>query len=148
MKKKSSWAGKKIKEFNQWFAVKATGMVGTMECAYLFTLLALVSLPSVLSTGNVVQIVAWITQTFLQLVLLSVLMVGQNIMGQVSEKRTQETHQIVLDSHKEQMKEMADLRELLKAEQEERNELKKMVEEMSRLVSALSLKSNPPIPSK
>lgn len=137
-----------MKKFNQWLAVKATAMVGTMECAYLFTALALISLPSVLSTGNVIQIVAWVTQTFLQLVLLSVLMVGQNIMGQASEKRTQETHQIVLDSHKEQMKEMADLCELLKAEQEERKELKKMMEELSRLVTALPPKTEPPIPSK
>lgn len=137
-----------MKKFNQWLAVKATGMVGTMECAYLFTALALISLPSVLSTGNVIQIVAWITQTFLQLVLLSVLMVGQNIMGQASEKRTRETHQIVLDSHKEQMKEMADLRAVLKAEEEERRELKKVVEELSRLVTALSPKADPPLQSK
>ena len=56
--------------FNGWLAVKITGIVGTMWCAYAFTLLALVSLPDAIKGGRG-PLIAWIAQTFLQLVLLS-----------------------------------------------------------------------------
>lgn len=65
--------------------VTITRLVGTMICAILFTLLALVSLPAALKTHDKIIIVAWIAQTFLQLVLLPIIMVGQNIQGQHSE---------------------------------------------------------------
>ena len=69
----------KANKFNNWLAKKITDGVATMWCAYLFALLALISLPSAIKTHDVVTIVAWIAQTFLQLVLLSIIMVGQNI---------------------------------------------------------------------
>lgn len=59
-------------------AVVITNAVGTVWCALVFTALACVSLPDTLATGNPIQIVGWIAQTFLQLVLLSIVMVGQN----------------------------------------------------------------------
>lgn len=70
-----------MRSLNLWLAVRITRGVGTMACAWIFALLALVSLPSVIATHNVIAIVSWISQNFLQLVLLSVIMVGQNIMG-------------------------------------------------------------------
>ena len=84
---------------NAWLAVKVTSLVGSMWCAYLFAVLALVSLPSALSTGNTVVIVAWISQTFLQLVLLSVIMVGQNVQAAGGEARAQADHQTLLAIH-------------------------------------------------
>lgn len=65
--------------FNDWLAVRITSGVGTMWCAYAFTVLSLVSLPGVLATHSVVNLVSWVAQTFLQLVLLSILMVGQKV---------------------------------------------------------------------
>ena len=38
-----------------------------MICAYLFTILALISLPSALKSGQLIVSIAWIAQTFLQL---------------------------------------------------------------------------------
>lgn len=68
-----------MKSFNDWLAIKVTNAVGSMWCAYLFSLLALVSLPSAIASHNVLTIISWIAQTFLQLVLLSVILKGQNI---------------------------------------------------------------------
>src|ERR1039458_6474400 len=65
--------GGKPARFNAWLAVKVTTGVGTMWCAYVFAALALISLPSAISSGNAVTLVSWISQTFLQLVLLSVI---------------------------------------------------------------------------
>ena len=72
----------KVSAFNDWLAIKTTNFVGTMWCAYVFAIIALTSLPAILSTRNLTLIIAWIAQTFLQLVLLSVIMVGQNIASQ------------------------------------------------------------------
>ena len=69
----------KISEFNEKLASKITSGVATMWCAYAFAIIALVSLPSALKSGDVITIVSWVAQTFLQLVLLSIIMVGQNV---------------------------------------------------------------------
>jgi len=71
--------------------LRITVIVGTMWTASLFTLLALISLPAALKSGNQIIIVAWIAQTFLQLVLLPVIIVGQNIMAKASDKRAEAT---------------------------------------------------------
>jgi hypothetical protein len=78
--------------FNQWFAVKVTKGVGTMWCAYAFAALTLVSLPSAIASGSAVTLVSWISQTFLQLVLLSVIIVGQNVLAAAADKRAEATY--------------------------------------------------------
>jgi hypothetical protein len=69
-----------------------TTVIGTMWAAYLFTLVALISLPSAIHSGQSIIIVAWIAQTFLQLVLLPIIIVGQNIQAKVADKRADETY--------------------------------------------------------
>ena len=78
--------------FNAWLAVKVTTGVGTMWCAYAFAALALVSLPSAITSGSAVTLVSWISQTFLQLVLLSVIIVGQNVLAAAADKRSEATY--------------------------------------------------------
>jgi hypothetical protein len=75
---------------NAKFAVLVTRLVGTMWCAYLFAALALIGLPTALDPGGE-GIIAWIAQTFLQLVLLSVIMVGQNVQSVASDARALNT---------------------------------------------------------
>ena len=82
-----------IARLNTWVAVKVTKGVGTMWCAYAFAALALVSLPAAIASGNPVLIVSWISQTFLQLVLLSIIIVGQNVLAAASDKRAEDTYQ-------------------------------------------------------
>jgi hypothetical protein len=84
--------GNRAARFNQWFAVKATQGVGTMWCAYAFAALALVSLPAAIASGSAVTLVSWISQTFLQLVLLSVIIVGQNVLAAAADKRAEATY--------------------------------------------------------
>lgn len=72
---------------------RITSVVGTMWCAIAFAFIALVSLPSALATHDVVTIVAWIAQTFLQLVLLSVIMVGQDLTSRATAQQIRETHE-------------------------------------------------------
>ena len=101
--------GKQIKEvkgFNAKVAVLLTRGVGTMACAYLFCLIAFTSLPAILVESGVLSkadvpsfltraglilIVAWIAQTFIQLVLLSVIMVGQSVQSAASDARAAST---------------------------------------------------------
>jgi hypothetical protein len=76
-----------VEGFNAKLALVITRSVGTMACAYLFGLIALISLPAAISSGQVITIVAWIAQTFLQLVLLSIIMVGQRVQSIASDAR-------------------------------------------------------------
>jgi hypothetical protein len=106
--------------FNKAVAVKITTGVGSMTCAWIFCLLALLSLPAVLTQAfhlhvfpswlvavGLIALVAWIAQTFLQLVLLSVIMVGQNVQQAASDARAAktfddvETIAAILDLHTE-----------------------------------------------
>ena len=79
--------------FNTWLAVKVTTVVGTMWCAYAFALLALVSLPAAIASHNLIILVSWVSQTFLQLVLLSIIIVGQNVLAAASDKRAEATYE-------------------------------------------------------
>jgi hypothetical protein len=81
-----------VEGFNAKLAVAITNSVGTMACAYLFALIALISLPAAITTGQVIIIVAWVAQTFLQLVLLSIIMVGQRVQGAAADARAQQTY--------------------------------------------------------
>jgi len=91
-------------KYNTKFAIIITNGVSTMWCAYLFTVIALISLPASLQMG-IYAIISWIAQTFLQLVLLSVIMVGQNILSNKSEIRAEEDHNTIL-------KELQELKEM------------------------------------
>ena len=76
---------------NGKIALALTTGVGTMWCAYAFGLLALVALPGALQ-GGLLPTIQWVSQTFIQLVMLSVIMVGQNILGKASDKRAEMTY--------------------------------------------------------
>jgi uncharacterized membrane protein len=94
--------------FNKRLAVGITANVGTMTSAYLFCLLAFLSLPAVLSglggpfdhlfppflvRASLIALIAWIAQTFLQLVLLPIIIVGQNVQAEAADKRAEATYE-------------------------------------------------------
>jgi len=81
-----------MKRFNVWLATKVTDGIATMWCAYIFAGIALISLPKALQSGDSIVIVSWIAQTFLQLVLLSIIMVGQKVQSKSVEDTINETH--------------------------------------------------------
>ena len=78
---------------NERIGLAVTKRVGTMWAAYVFFGLSLVSLPAALSSGNEIVIVSWIAQTFLQLVLLPIIIVGQNIQAKASDERAIATYE-------------------------------------------------------
>jgi hypothetical protein len=101
-------AGTAYERFNKKVALGVTGFVGSMTAAWLFCLLALLSLPAVLTQAfglhffphwlvavGLIALVAWIAQTFLQLVLLSVIMVGQNVQQAAGDARAAKTFEDV-----------------------------------------------------
>ncbi|MHB2029869.1 MAG: DUF1003 domain-containing protein [Acidimicrobiales bacterium] len=77
--------------FNSKFGLRITLVVGTMWCAYVFSLLALLALPSAIKQGTYF-IVVWLSSSFLQLVLLPIIIVGQNIQAAAADKRSEETY--------------------------------------------------------
>jgi UDP-N-acetylglucosamine:LPS N-acetylglucosamine transferase len=89
---KKHFSGTAVKRFNSKLGLGITTSVGTMWAAYAFFILSLVSLPAIIATGNPVAIVGWIAQTFLQLVLLPIIIVGQNIQAVASDARSAATY--------------------------------------------------------
>lgn len=105
-----------VEGFNAKLAVIITHAVGSMAMAYIFCLIALTSLPAILIEAGVltnsdvpkfltkpglILIVAWIAQTFIQLVLLSIIMVGQGVQSIASDARSENTFkdtQAILDA--------------------------------------------------
>ncbi len=87
-----------------------TDKVGTMTCTWIFCVLALLSLPAVLTTASIIPanalpsvvtrastiaLISWIAQTFLQLVLLPAIMVGQNVQSEAADVRAAKTFEDV-----------------------------------------------------
>jgi len=106
-------------KFNQKIATKITSFVSTMWCAYIFAAIALISLPAAIKSGDPIVIVAWVAQTFLQLVLLSIIMVGQDASSKGMQQKIDETHtaslaefELAKNSQEIANKEMATLKEI------------------------------------
>ena len=85
--------------FNTWLAVRITKTVGSMWIAYLFAAIALISLPAALASGEVIVIVSWVAQTFLQLVLLPIIIVGQNVIQAANDARAEADHETLTAVH-------------------------------------------------
>jgi len=93
--------------FNNNLAVRITKAIGTMWSAYLFAILSIISLPAILVSINsnfkhffpswiiassMITLIAWISQNFLQLVLLPVIMVGQNVIQTQQDAKADADH--------------------------------------------------------
>ncbi len=76
---------------NARFGLRVTLAVGTMWCAYIFTIIALFALPDAIKQGTY-YIIVWLSSSFLQLVLLPIIIVGQNIQAAASDRRAEETY--------------------------------------------------------
>ena len=86
----------RIQGINRRIAERITSAVSTMWAAYFFAAIALISLPVAIQTRDTLIIVDWVAQTFLQLVLLSIIMVGQQRSSEKVSKEIDETHSAAL----------------------------------------------------
>lgn len=88
---------------NERFAAKITASVGTMTCAYIFCIIALISLPETIqetfaSGFHPLPLVTWISQNFLQLTLLAIIMAGQSVQAKATEQRDVEQYNAVMET--------------------------------------------------
>lgn len=131
-------AGSRYARFNTKVALGTTGFVGSMSCAWLFLAISLISLPAAITSHNVITIVSWVAQTCLQLVLLSVIMVGQNVQAGASDARAQQTfldaEAVLHESEQIQAHLLAQDQELSGHSQQ----LAELVEKMAALIAAAS----------
>lgn len=83
--------------FNMKIAVLITNGLGTMICAYIFAILAIIGFPGFHATPT--QYVQWVSQTFIQLVALSVLAVGQQVLSKQGELMADEQFHTTMNSY-------------------------------------------------
>ena len=88
-----------IGRFNAAMAVRITKIVGTMYCAYAFTLIALVALPAAIEQGSPTILINWLSSNFLQLVLLPIIIVGQNVISAAQDARAEADHDTLTAIH-------------------------------------------------
>jgi len=81
-----------MNKLNDWLAVKITKGMANMFCAYIFLIWSLI--PLVFPQAQ--NIVFYVSGGIIQLVALSLIMVGQNVLGREAEKRDIETHDTVM----------------------------------------------------
>ena len=121
--------------FNQKLAVKITSAVSTMWAAYIFAAIALISLPAAIRSGDSLVIVAWVAQTFLQLVLLSIIMVGQ-------AQSAAEVAKIINETHSASISEFEMAKEARAIADKELIELKNMARDIHRIIKDIEGKSS------
>jgi hypothetical protein len=121
--------------FNQKLAVKITSAVSTMWAAYIFAAIALISLPAAIRSGDSLVIVAWVAQTFLQLVLLSIIMVGQ-------AQSAAEVAKIINETHTASISEFEMAKEARTIADKELIELKNMARDIHRIIKDIEGKSS------
>src|SRR6266849_8980255 len=83
--------------FNMKIAVAITKGLGTMICAYIFAILAIIGFPGFNAT--LTQYVQWVSQTFIQLVALSVLAVGQQVLSKQGELMAEEQYNTTMSTY-------------------------------------------------
>ena len=88
---------KPFASFNDRVADRITTGLSSMWTAYVFTIVALVSLPAALATHSLIVIVAWFAQTFVQLVALSILGAGQDKAAKWTAAELRETHDAAME---------------------------------------------------
>lgn len=118
---------------NRRIAEKITSAISTMWAAYLFGGIALISLPLAIKSGDLLIMVDWIAQTFLQLVLLSIIMVGQQRSSADIATQIRETHEASL-------KEFDLAQEARRIADQELAEIKKMAEEIHTILKDVEKK--------
>jgi len=100
-------ASTSYQRFNKRLAMLITSKIGTMSTFWLFCLISFSSLLAVLYAAHVIGtvgfltadgfilVVSWISQNFIQLVLLPALMVGQNLHDEAADARAAKTFEDV-----------------------------------------------------
>ena len=86
--------------FNAAMALRITKVVGTMYCAYAFMLIALVALPAAIEQGSPTVLINWLSSNFLQLVLLPIIIVGQNVISTAQDARAETDHETLTALHR------------------------------------------------
>ena len=84
---------------NASVAVWITKIVGTMYCAYVFAALTLFALPAAIEQGSMTVLVNWLSANFLQLVLLPIIIVGQNVISAAQDARAEADHETLTALH-------------------------------------------------
>jgi hypothetical protein len=92
--------GGALGRFNTGLAVTITRSVGTMWAAYAFTLIAIGGAVAVITSNALLTALSvLISQTFLQLVLLPIIIVGQNVISASQDARAEQDHLTLTTLH-------------------------------------------------
>ncbi len=111
-----------MEKLNDWVATQVTKGMATMWCAYFFLLWSILPI----FWPQTQSVVFYVSGGIIQLVALSLIMVGQNVLGRAAEKRAQEDHDTIMAEFETQRQELEELRRLHEVASEELMALKNL----------------------
>jgi hypothetical protein len=105
--------GGSVGQFNSWLAVLITRRVGTMWCAYVFSVIGITSLFGAITNNVFIALVAGgLSSYFLQLVLLPIIIVGQNVISASQDARAEADHITLTTLHSINVRQLKMLEEM------------------------------------
>jgi hypothetical protein len=139
-------SGNAVARFNTRLALATTKTVGSMWCAYVFAIFDCLALPQAIN-GGLFGIVQWVASFFLQLVLLSIILVGQNVQADASDKRSESTYldaEAILDSARQIAEHLGAQDEHLLTQDDRLAALANRSDALADQLSALVIRLTPP----
>jgi len=125
-----------VGQFNTSLAVSVTRSVGTMWAAYVFTLIAIGGGVAVVTQNAFLTALSvLISQTFLQLVLLPIIIVGQNVISASQDARAEADHLTLTTLHTINVQQL----KMLEVQGE-------MLQQQREILDMLHQESTPPTP--
>ena len=89
-----------VASVNRHLALFITKNVGTMWCAYVFTVIGITGIVAALTNNTaLVLLIGAVSGYFLQLVLLPIIIVGQNVQAEASDRRAEADHKTLVALH-------------------------------------------------
>ena len=90
----------RVAEINRRLALFITRNVGTMWCAYVFSVIGITGIVAALTNNTaLVLLIGAVSGYFLQLVLLPIIIVGQNVQAEASDRRAEADHKTLVALH-------------------------------------------------
>jgi len=90
----------RVGELNRRLALVITKNVGTMWCAYIFAVIGITGIVAALTDNTaLVLLIGAVSGYFLQLVLLPIIIVGQNVQAEATDRRAEADHKTLVALH-------------------------------------------------
>jgi hypothetical protein len=125
----------KFKKFNDYVAIKMTLGFGSMNAFWILFIMVLIPLIPLFS--KTMPTIQFISSGIIQLIALPLILVGQNLMGESSEKRAQEDHEMLKQQTEVILEQFDQIKHIHNLNKNSIEEIKDMHKDLHQLISVI-----------